>query len=645
MASGKRKKSPVARSVPTQGSIAPPTIDVRPPGVRIFVCLLLVLAVALVFAQSVTHEFVNFDDDSYVYTNPVIRKGLSGAGIAWVFTQSHGGNWHPLTGISHMLDCQIFGMKAGWHHLVNVLIHAASVVLLFLVVQEVLSSLWQAAFVAAIFAIHPLHVESVAWVSERKDVLSGLFFILTLAAYLHYVRSPSMRRYLWVALMLTLGLMAKPMLVTMPIVLLLWDYWPLGRGVGEGWWVGSKAAAGTSRAEVRSRSTDIRPTTTDQQTLLRLIAEKIPLFLLALASAAATLAAQTQAIVHVQTAPLPWRISNALVAYIAYLGQLFYPANLAALYPHPQDALPRWQIAGALLILLLVTGFAVASMRSRPYLFVGWIGYLAMLLPVIGLIQVGPQAMADRYSYLPTIGLTIVLAQAAGRLRPRRVVLTCTTLLGLLLVLAWNQTSFWHDSESLWRHTLARTSRNSIAHFALAATLKDHGKLPEAIDHYKRAIEITPDYETAHYDLATIYRGQGAMDEALDHYQKAVAVQGDMYDARLNLAVLLDSQGRTDEALAHYEAILTFLPDDVAAHNNLGDALARLGRFDEALQHCRKAVAAAPQRADVHFTLALTFHRAGQIDAAIEEYRRALTIAPDFAPAQRGLEQVLAQKP
>ncbi len=397
-------------------------------------CCLLALAVAVVFGPTVWHDFVNFDDDAYVYDNPQVMQGLTQQTVAWSFTTFHSSNWHPLTWLSHALDCQLYGTQhAAGHHLTNVVLHAAVAILLLLVLWQMTGSLWPSAVVAAVFAVHPLRVESVAWIAERKDLLSGLFFMLTLGAYLHYVRHPfSWHRYLLVAAMFALGLMAKPMLVTLPFVLLLLDYWPLGRISLRGG-ADSQDNSGADIPVCREKprcdgsctatpgaTVQLSPQlkwgdTGRQECLPHLIAEKLPLLLLAAASCVVTSFAQDPSIAVSKYLPVSARIANALVSYVDYLGQFFYPLGLAAFYPHPESGLPIWKVAGALLLLVGISAAAWIGRRRCPYLLVGWLWYLGMLIPVIGLVQVGDQARADRYTYLPQIGLVVALVWAQRR--------------------------------------------------------------------------------------------------------------------------------------------------------------------------------------------------------------------------------------
>ena len=432
------------------------------------VCALLLLAVGLIFGQTVADEFVNYDDDMYVYDNPHVAQGLTVSGTIWVFSHGHGGNWHPLTGLSHLADGQLFGLAAAGHHATNVALHAATVLALYLVLWRMTGACWPSALAAAIFALHPLRVESVAWVAERKDVLSGLCFVLTLGAYVWYVRSTfSWRRYLLLTALFALGLMAKPMLVTLPFVLLLLDYWPLGR-------------MGSHRRQI--------------------VIEKLPLLVLAAACCAITLWVQGEAVLPDERLPFCWRAANALVSYVAYVGQLFCPMGLAVFYPHPGAHLPLWKVAGAAVLLVSISAAAVSCRRRAPYVLVGWLWYVGMLVPVVGLVQVGAQEMADRYTYLPQIGLCISLAWlAAAACRhwpsPRWASsMAATVVLLALMACAWRQTSFWRDSEALWTRALACTSRNNVAHTNLGIFLAGQGRLDEAISQYRRALDIKPNF-------------------------------------------------------------------------------------------------------------------------------------------------------
>ncbi len=534
------------------------------------VCGFLLLAVALVFGQTVTYEFVNFDDPDYIYHNSRVREGLTFDGIVWAMTMRCDSNWHPLTWLSHMLDCQIYGANAGGHHLTSVLLHASTCVLLFLVLRRMTGDHWPSAFVAAVFAVHPLHVESVAWVTERKDVLSGLFFVLTLAAYLGYVRRPfSLPRYLAVAAMFALGLMAKPMLVTLPFVLLLLDYWPLGRMSLR------REAACRGGADIlvcrEDRGNSGRQECLPRQLpLWRLIAEKIPLLLFTVASCALTVWAQEESIVGAEESPFSARIANALVSYVTYLGKSFCPIDLAAYYPQPQAGFPAWKPIAAFVLLAAVTTAVWIRRRKNPYLLVGWLWYLGMLVPVIGLAQVGLQAMADRYMYLPQIGLLIGLTWGVEQLVrswPRRAWLcgvAASLVIAELMICALQQTTYWHDSESLWQHTIECTSENKIAHYNLGCFLAEHGRLDEAVEHYREAVRILPTYALAQF----------------------------------NLGMTLGKLGRPAEAVGPLREVLKLVPNSAEARSGLGLALAEEGHFDEAMAQFEKALALAEVQGD-----------------------------------------------
>jgi tetratricopeptide (TPR) repeat protein len=490
--------------------------------------------------------------------------------------------------MSHMLDCQLFGLKPGAHHFVNVLLHSASVVLLFLLLAQISPSsprdesvrladrtgiIWSSVFVAAIFAIHPLHVESVAWISERKDVLSGLFFFLTLLAYFSYTRKPNVGRYLTMSILFACGLMSKPMLVTLPIILLLLDYWPLNR----------------------CRRSDVGDRNISSANWVRLVVEKIPLFVLSIASAAVTLVVQNEGVglVRLEVLPLSWRITNALSAYLVYIWQMFWPANLALAYGHPGE-LSIWQTAGAAALLIAITLSVFIVRKRSPYLVVGWCWYLVMLLSVIGLIQVGGQAHADRYAYLPQIGLCIAAAWGIADLsiswRYRREILGAAVTI-VMAALAWragNQVWYWHDSERLWRHALAVTTQNEVAHLGLARFFLEQKRVEDGIAEYESAAKIgqsNPDIETT---LANLLLEQGRIEEAIQYYRDVVQLQPSSALAHYNLAAGLHRLGRLSEAIIHYKEALAIDPGYPDAESLLGQALLQNGQADEAKVHLDK---------------------------------------------------------
>jgi tetratricopeptide (TPR) repeat protein len=587
------------------------------------VCVFLLLAVALVFGQTIGHEFVNCDDNEYVYENPQVKGGLTARGIVWAFTAVHSSNWHPMTWLTLMLDVQLFGMNPAGHHLTNVLLHATSVILLFLVLWRMTGALWKSAFVAAVFAIHPLRAESVAWISERKDVLSGLFFMLTLWAYNGYARRPfSLARYLTVAGLFALGLMSKPMLVTLPFVLLLLDYWPLGR-------IGTPAESGTFSL---SR---------------RVIVEKLPLFALVAASCVVTFFAQTKFVVSIDTLPISSRIANTPVAYMAYIGKFFYPVGLAVFYPYPRGGLPVWGIAFSTLALAGISAAAIVWRRRFPYLFVGWFWYLGMLVPVIGLVQAGLQMIADRYTYLPQIGLCLAMtwgiAQFASSRRRRRWIcgVALTLAVMVLMGMAWRQTSYWRNSETLWTHAKLCTENNYLAYNYLGAALAKRGEVDKAIAQFQKAVEIWQGYAEAHGNLGSALAKTGRVDEALSHFNKALDLRPNDANAHNNLGAVLAGTGQIEAAIAHYQKALEINPVYAEAHNNLGIASASCGRIDEGIFHFKKALEIKPDEALTHNNLGIALTSSGRIDEAIAYFQKALEINPGSVEARNNLDKVL----
>ena len=513
------------------------------------VCVCLAAVTWIVFGQTLRYDFVNYDDPRYVYQNTRITRGISFDNVGWAFSHIHSENWHPLTTITHMLDCQLYGLKAGWHHFTNVLLHALSVVLLFVALQRMTGALWRSAFVAAVFAVHPLHVESVAWIAERKDVLSAVFFMLTLLAYSHYTRVPSIGRYLLVSVVVALGLMSKPMLVTLPFVLLLLDYWPLGR-------------------------LDARRSRTARQEL-QLVIEKIPLIALSAVSSVVTFLAQRGAIGWTEQLPVPARINNAIVSYVIYIRQMFWPAKLAVFYPHPEHRLRTWEISVALTALLGITAAAFALRKKAPYFITGWLWYLGMLVPVIGLVQVGWQGHADRYTYLPQLGLYIAITWAVADLtaswRLQRIALgtAAVLILGVLTWITCLQTSYWRDSQTLFTHTLAVTHNNDVALNNLGILYLEKGQLDDAISKLQAAIDLRPENGPAHDNLAKALLQEGRVAEAMVHYRKFLEIEPENVEARNILGTALVQQGRATEAIAQWQEVLAIQPDNGNAASNL----------------------------------------------------------------------------
>jgi tetratricopeptide (TPR) repeat protein len=608
---------------PRMGGSRPPESE-RPPAdlndrwMAAGICIFLAAIIWTVFGQTLHHEFVNFDDNRYVYDNPVVQKGLTWEGFRWALTYGAIGHWHPLTWLSHMLDCQLYGLNAGGPHLTNVLLHTAAAILFFLLLWQMTGFLWRSAFVAAVFAIHPLRAESVAWVAERKDVLSALFFMLTLGAYVRYVSRPSVIRYCTVMLLFALGLLSKNMLVTMPFVFLLLDYWPLNRLSGP-------------------------------PVLRRLVAEKIPLFVLAVGSCVATTLVPEKLFAGSRL-PFELRMENAVVSCVTYLWQMIYPSGLACFYPNPANHLPLWQVAGALGLLLAMSGAAWTFRKTHPNLIVGWLWYLGMMVPVIGIVQISYYAHADRYTYLPQIGLYLSLTWLATDLcagwRHRRAVLGCcsTIILAALIFCARTQVSYWRNSESLWTHTLACTSDNAIAHNSLGAFFLQQGRLAEAVAHIKKSLEIEPYYAEAHYNLGTALFQQGQLDEAISHFQMALEIKPDYADACNNLGNALLHKGDEDDAIAYFKKALQIKPGFAEACYNIGSALLQEGKTDEAIVYDQKALQIKPDSAEAHNNLGNALLKNGGVDEAVAHFKQALQIKPGFAEAHYNLANALLQK-
>ena len=533
------------------------------------VWLFLTALVLVVFAQTIGYEFVNYDDQEYVYENPAIAAGISLDRIQWAFTHVHAGNWHPLTSLSHMLDCSVYGLRPSGHHLTNVLLHLLTTLFLFLALFRLTGSFWPSAIVAALFAIHPLRVESVAWISERKDVLSGLFFMLTLWAYAAYARASkfSLGGYVGVTVFFALGLMCKPTLVTLPCVLLLLDYWPLQR-------FGARSS-------------------------VSLLVEKIPLFALSAASCAATLLAQGRAVIALHQLSFGDRLANAFVSYATYVGQMFWPSNLAVVYPYPLGGWTVITILMGLTVVLSISVFAFLWRARYPFLLIGWLWFLGMLVPMIGIIQVGMQARADRYTYLSQIGLYIAVVWGAVHLAHRwRRMPAVWAALSLLVVAAfsataWSQTTTWRTSITLWNQALRNTSNNYIAQTHLADVLIQQGHLDRAIVLLQDALTVS-DYPTAHYNLGYALAKKGDWEAAINSFRAAIRTRPNYSQAHSNLGVSLSKLGETDDAITEFREALRIEPNYRDAHNNLAILLVQLGRRDEAVAEFREALRLKP---------------------------------------------------
>ena len=610
------------------------------------VCALLVLVTLLVYLPVRHYAFTNFDDTDYVTQNPVVQAGLNWTGIKWAFTTTAANNWHPLTWLSLMLDCQLFGVNAGAEHLVNVFFHAVNVTLFFLLLLRLTGAFWPSAFVAALFAWHPLHVESVAWVAERKDVLSAFFGLLTLLAYVSYAQrrsrvenrepgagtamsTPGSRRstldYVLALFFFACGLMAKPMLVTLPLVMLLLDFWPLER-----------------KRNARWRASDAR----------HLALEKLPFLVLSAVSCVITFIVQQRggAVAALVRIPMASRIENAFVSYGRYLGKTFWPDNLAVLYPRPI----HWSAGLVVFSLMLVIGLSVAAVwfgRKFPFALTGWFWFVVTLVPVIGLVQVGMQSMADRYTYLPLIGVFVVLvwgldAACVGWRVPK----TWTISLALMILVACafrtrDQLRYWQNDEMLFRHALAVTQNNYLAYNNLGTWLSKKGRTPEARNCFQKALQINPDDSAVLYNLGNALVKLGDWDGAIDYYQRALQITPAQADILDNLGLALVAKKQYDVAITNFEAALKVKPDFSDAHNNLATVLFIEHRFDEAAQHYREALRLTPDDPRICANLGDTLVRLGQISEAAKCYQEALRLKPDDVSIAAKLQRLNAEVP
>jgi tetratricopeptide (TPR) repeat protein len=661
---------------------------------RLLICILLAAVTFAVYLPVRNYSFLFYDDNVYVTDNAQVKLGLSWQGIKWAFTTGYGSNWHPLTWMSLMLDCELFraaslpgGVKSGPMHIVNVLFHIANSILLFVVLARMTKGVWQSAFIAGLFALHPLHVESVAWVAERKDVLSTLFWLLTMLAYTRYVERPSAGKYIVVLVLFAMGLLAKPMLVTLPFALLLLDYWPLGRFAAP------------------------------KFSIIKALLEKVPLIVLAAASSVITFVVQRAggSMLSIYAIHLSERISNAIVSYVSYISKMFWPVGLAILYPHPANRIPVAKALICAAILILITIICLYYARRRKYLLVGWLWYLGTLVPVIGIVQVGSQGMADRYTYIPLIGLFLIIAFAGAELLKKISMGTVAAgvIAGVILsacgITAAAQVRHWKDSLALFEHALDVTENNylvennyanvlsnlgrneeALTHLVEALRflpdspemhnnygniLKKTGKFDQAIEQYKIALKLNPDFSLARYQLGVALAAKGDYEGAIKQYRlyagtdvdladisqgpaTELAKQGKVNDAanqfhivkpdstevRSNFGYALAQSGKPKEAIEYYDKVLANDPNNVITHGRLALALAAIGSIDEAIEHCRIVIAARPDDAEMQNNLGIMLQKQDKIDEAIECYKKALQIDPKFQNARENLDSALAQK-
>ena len=548
------------------------------PDTRTLVALLLVLVTTAVYAQVGSFDWTNLEDRLNITRNPFVQGPVTLEKIVWAFTDGTWvtNYWVPLLWLSFLFDYQMWGLNPGGYHLTNLLLHIANTLLLFSALRKMTRALWPSALVAALFALHPLHVESVAWITERKDVLSGFFWMMTMLLYGRYVEKPSAGRYVCICLAFVCGLMAKPMLVTLPFALLLLDLWPLER-----WQPG-----------------------TSLKTAWALVREKLPFFILVAAAGTAAFITQNRegVVAPLESISLAVRLQNVLVGYVGYLGKTFWPHSLAVLYPHP-GRLPLWQTLPAAILLAVVTILALVSVRKRPWLTVGWFWYLGTLVPVIGWVVIGPHAVADRYTYIPLIGIFVIVAWGADDLLPRgriwrQVMATAATVLLLVLAgLTYRQTGYWVNSRVLFERALANTKGNYLMHNNLGVTLAEAGEWEAAMAHYRRALEIYPAYAEAYNNIGEALLVHGDLAGAGECFQQALKFSTALAAPHYNLGIVRAQQERPAEAEAHYRQALKIQPDDPRTHNNLGVVLQQQGRIGEAESHFRRALQIFPQYA------------------------------------------------
>ncbi len=607
------------------------------------ICLFLALGTVLVYSRVFVCGFTNYDDPNYITDNVHVKTGLSAANVAWAFTTGHASNWHPLTWISHMVDCQIFGLNPAGHHAVNLLFHIANTLLLFGVLKRMTGAVWRSACVAALFAWHPLHVESVAWVSERKDVLSTFFWMLTMLAYLRCVkefkaRSSKFKVYYGLTLLcFAFGLMSKPMVVTLPFVLLLLDFWPLQRISVP------RFAIGDSKAGEEWRFGRV--------SLARALLEKAPLIALAIAGSIVTFLVQQHggAVQSLESFAFPDRVANALVTCFRYVGHMFWPGGLAIFYPFQRN-LPVWQWAGAAVMLAAVTALAFMWRRRRPFFITGWLWYLGTLLPVIGLVQVGMQAMADRYTYLPLVGLFIAVVwganEAAQRMPQIKVpsFAAAGAVLAACAALTVAQIGYWHDSIALFKHAIAVTDDNSLAHVNLGEAYDRLGRTAEAKAEFTEALKIDPDSPGTINGLGEVYAHGGDATNAVKYFESALRKRPFFGDALYNLGNVLAAEGKYAEAAADYARAVQANPDRADAHNNLGVMLVKLNRLDEAVNEFKAALRANPDMPEVEDELGGVYAKSGRDAEARMHYAEAIRLNPNFAHAHTRLGYLLARE-
>jgi protein O-mannosyl-transferase len=631
-----------------KSSFAPVPARPRFP-VWLLAALLALVTVAL-YWPALRCDFVNYDDNVYVTENPHVQGGLTWAGVKWAFGNTQqAAYWAPMMWLSHQLACQLFGLQPWGHHLINVLLHAANTALVFLLFRRLTGATWRSFFVAALFGWHPLRVESVAWVTERKDVLSTCFGLLSLIYYVRFVQQKGARSkqqgisdslilapYFLSLFFFALGLMSKAMLVTWPLVMLLLDWWPLQRVSSFKFSVSSPGPASPVPRH---------------PPLLTLVVEKLPFFVLAAVAGTVTYMVQKHghAVVQLEKLPLTARSGNALISYCRYLKKLFWPAGLAVFYPHP-GYWPVVQVVLAGGLLLGMTVLCIMARRRHPFMLMGWLWFCGTLVPVIQLVQSGEQAMADRFSYVPLLGVLILViwtvCELTRRWRYRVMVLSmlgCAVIV-LCVGLTRRQLGYWQDSETLFRHALAVTENNYLAHNNLGNVLNKKGQTDAAISQFQEAIRINPDYARAHYNLGTILLGKGQINEAISQFQEAIRLDPDYAQAHNNLGDVLYQKGQIEEAIAQFQEAIRLNPDYAQARYNLGNALLRKNLIAEAIRQYQEAIRLKPDYVEAHYNLGTALFMEGQTDEAVSQFQKTIQLNPGYAEAHNNLGTALGGK-
>ena len=592
---------------------------------KLLIIFVLILCTLVVYWQVKDFNFAGYDDELYITDNTHVQTGLTFESIKWAFTAFHAGNWHPLTWLSHMLDCELYGLNPTGHHWTNVELHIANTLLLFFILFKMTGALWRSALVAALFALHPLHVESVAWVAERKDVLSTFFGMLTILAYIRYVKKRNLLRYSLVFIFLSLGLMSKPMLVTMPFVLLLLDFWPL------------------ERLKYYSPKQSSK--------LFSLILEKISLFIPVIISSVLTILAQKEvgALYSFEALPITTRIANALISYNNYIIKTIWPQNLAVFYPHPFGTLSLWYVFLAALAIAVISFFSIRSFKQHPYVAVGWFWYVGTLIPVIGFIQVGAQAMADRYTYIPLIGLFIIAAWGMPDLLKKwhynRIILV---IFSIIIIFAFSTRSYfqirhWENSTAVFKNAVKVTENNWLAYNNLGLALMREGKLNDAVLNYKKALQIRPDYLTALDNIGIALHQLGRFEEALFYYSKALKIDPKHAGVHNNIANVLTALGKFEEAIKHYKKALLIEPEFAEAHYNIANVLVTQGKLEKAEFQFKETIKKDSGHSNAHYNLGCILLNQKEYKKALAHFAQVIKIKPDYKQAYNHIGIILLQ--